>query len=39
MLRSPPLAAEIEAQLLLVDQALVHLRTLRESHDTMPRSA
>ncbi len=35
----PHLAAEIEAQLLRVDQTLVQLRTLRESRETMPRSA
>jgi len=35
----PHLAAEIEAQLLMVDQALIQLRTLRELRETMPRSA
>lgn len=35
----PHLAAEIEAQLIMVDQALVQLRTLRELRESMPRSA
>lgn len=35
----PHLAAEIEAQMLMVDQALVQLRTLRESREAIPRSA
>lgn len=35
----PHLAAEIEAQMSMVDQALVQLRTLRESREAIPRSA
>lgn len=35
----PHLAAEIEAQLVQVNHALVRLRTLRESGETMSRSA